>query len=335
MPRLPQGMFRRKGRSGWYMRLYRAGGERWISLGSDFGEACDRARALAAGLTVDPAKAGTVGAACERWQESYIGQSRDEKGQKLAAQRVHAYLEPFFGHMLVERVTREDVRSFRLWLQSRFSLSVTSVWHVLSDVRCLFNWCEDAGLVERSPFPRRVMPRLQERPPDRLTDEEAAKIASLPDPHGFVCRLALGTGLRWGELCRAQAAEVKRVRASGTGEEHWFVEVSLTKSRRLRRVPLAPDLLREVRQRVGRLVPYAIGSPGSFAVRVRKLTGIEGFHVHQMRHTFACQWLERGGSLAALQQVLGHASIVTTQRYAKLTDEAVMREAGRIAGART
>src|SRR5262245_26715175 len=92
----------------------------------------------------------------------------------------------------------------------------------------------------------------------------------------------------------------------------------------------APDLLREVRQRVGRLVQYAVGSPGSFAGRVRKLTGIEGFHVHQMRRTFVCQWLERGGSLAALQQVLGHASIETTQRYAKLTDEAVMREASRI-----
>lgn len=47
--------------------------------------------------------------------------------------------------------------------------------------------------------------------------------------------------------------------------------------------------------------------------RVRRMTGVEGFHVHQMRHTFACQWLERGGSLAALQQVLGHASITTTR----------------------
>lgn len=43
---------------------------------------------------------------------------------------------------------------------------------------------------------------------------------------------------------------------------------------------------------------------------------------------------EPGGSLAALQQVLGHASIVTTQRYARLTDQAVMREAQRIAGVR-
>jgi len=108
-------------------------------------------------------KAGTVGAACERWLESYVKQARDEKGQKLAAQRVRAYLEPFFGHMLVERVTREDVRSFRLWLQSRFSLSVTSVWHVLSDVRCLFNWCEDAGLVGRSVNGHPNLPRRGHR----------------------------------------------------------------------------------------------------------------------------------------------------------------------------
>jgi integrase len=333
MPKLPKGMFRRKGRSGWYMRLFRNGGERWVSLGSEFGKACDNARALSAGLTVTPNRAGSVGAVCERWLESYIATARSEKGQKLAAQRVRTYIDPFFGHMLVERVTRDDVRHFRLWVESRFTLSVTSVWHVLSDVRCLFHWCEDAGLVEKSPFPRRVMPRLQERPPDRLTDEEAAKLAALEALYGFVCRLALGTGLRWGELCRAQASDVKRVRVQGSGEEQRYLEVSHTKSKRVRRVPLSPELAAELRGRVGRLVQYATGSPGSFAMRVRRLTGIEGFHVHQMRHTFACQWLERGGSLAALQQVLGHMSITTTQRYAKLSDEAVMREAARLSAA--
>ena len=65
---------------------------------------------------------------------------------------------------------------------------------------------------------------------------------------------------------------------------------------------------------------------------MRRATGLAGFHVHQMRHTFACQWLVRGGTLAALQQLLGHVSIVTTQRYAKLSDEAVMREAQRLQG---
>lgn len=95
---------------------------------------------------------------------------------------------------------------------------------------------------------------------------------------------------------------------------------------------LGPDLLRELRHRVGRLPPYAERSPGSFAKAIRNATGIAGFHVHQLRHTFACRWVEQGGNLAALQQVLGHASIVTTQRYARLSDEAVRREAERLAG---
>ena len=70
----------------------------------------------------------------------------------------------------------------------------------------------------------------------------------------------------------------------------------------------------------------------SFNYHVRKLSGIERFHAHQMRHKFACWWLERGNSLAALQQVLGHASVVTTQRYARLTDAHVQAEAARLAG---
>ena len=75
-----------------------------------------------------------------------------------------------------------------------------------------------------------------------------------------------------------------------------------------------------------RLLANSTLSPGSFAKAVRLKTGIDRFHAHHMRHPFACQWLERGGSLDAPQQILGHASIVTTQRYAKLTDEVFMRE---------
>lgn len=112
--------------------------------------------------------------------------------------------------------------------------------------------------------------------------------------------------LRWGELARAKSSDVE----GGT------LLVHQTKTGRVRRVPLTPELQSELRRRVGKL---------------KELTGIGRFHPHQMRHTFACQWLERGGSLAALQQILGHSTIVTTQRYARLTDEAVMAEAMRLA----
>ncbi len=68
----------------------------------------------------------------------------------------------------------------------------------------------------------------------------------------------------------------------------------------LRRVPLPPALLAEVRARIGKLVPFS--SPGQFNARVRVLSRVSRFHVPQLRHTFACRWLEAGGSLPALQQ---------------------------------
>ncbi len=165
-----------------------------------------------------------------------------------------------------------------------------------------------------------LLPRVQERPPDRLMDDEVAALARLPEPFGFVIRLGLGTGLRWGELCRAQATDVERD----------MLVVSQTKSGRVRRIPLSPELLAEVRERVGRLVGFSAENPGGYARAVRRLSGASRFHVHQLRHTFACRWLERGGSLAALQQILGHSSVVTTQRYARMDEDAVRDEARKV-----
>jgi integrase len=191
MPKLPKGMFKRKGRSGWHLRVYRGGREKWVALGAEFVVACRRAREIRLGTVPLANSRLTVTQAGERWLETYVQTQRSPKGQKLTLHRFRKYLAPFFGHMLLERVTGEDVRAFRLNLERSTPLSVTSVWHLLSDVRCFLRWCEDAGLVDRCPFPRRVMPRLQERPPDRLTDEEADSLRALADPHGFVCRLAL------------------------------------------------------------------------------------------------------------------------------------------------
>lgn len=53
--------------------------------------------------------------------------------------------------------------------------------------------------------------------------------------------------------------------------------------------------------------------------------------MHRCRHTFAMRWLEAGVNLAVLQQVLGHRDLSTTMRYARVTDELILREAERIA----
>ena len=291
-----------------------------VALGTDYEEACRRLRSLKTDVTPLGSHV-SVEEVSRRWLSSYIPTARREADHGLAAQRVRDYLVRHLGHRMLRKLSREHIREYATWL-GRQGLSPQSVKHILSDLRCLLNWCEESVLIERSPFPSRVMPRIQERPPDRLSDLEVEALAPLIEPYGFICRLLLGTGLRWSEATRAQASDLR----------NGCLLVHQTKSGKIRTVPVPDDLLVELQQRVGLFLP--IRDADGFARQVIKRTGIEGFHAHQLRHTFACRWLEAGGSLSALQAILGHSSVVTTQRYGRLSDALVMAEAARIQGQR-
>jgi integrase len=308
MPKLPRNMVKRGSR--FYFRKVVGGRVKRMSLGSDYDKARDKLRSLKnEGCSTS---AETVESAAQRWLSSYIPTARTKRGCALATQRVRDYLVPKLGHLLLHRLTPADVRAYRISLE-RSHLSLQSTRHVLSDLRCMLIWCVDSGLIVRSPFPRKVLPKIQERAPDRLSDEDLLKVCSVPDPHGLVCRFLASTGLRWGEATRAEASDV----------QGGLLIVHQTKSGKVRRVPLPSEFC----GKAGRLVPFE--SSGAFARQVEKLSGVK-FHVHQLRHTFACRWLEKGGSLAALQELLGHSTIVTTQRYGRLAETHVQAEAAKV-----
>jgi integrase len=320
MPKRIRNLVRKPGRTGWYFRRKVRGRTTWLALGTDYEEASRRVRKLR--LSDDLKESDlTVGVAAEQWLASYVATARNVHGQKLAAQRVRDFLTPHLGPTLISRVRAEDLRRYRLALE-KGSLSVQSVAHILSDARCLFGWLEDSGLIDRSPVPRRLLPRIQERPPARLSDEEVTAVCAVRDPYGFICRFLVSSGLRWGEFTRLQASDVQ----GGVALIH------RTKSGRVRRVPLPPETLAELKGRVGKLT--ALTDAQGVANVVRRQAGVGRFHVHQLRHSFACRWIESGGSLAALQEILGHASIVTTQRYGRIGQDVVEREAARLYGQR-
>jgi integrase len=311
-------LVRKPGRPGWYFRRKVNGKTTWLALGTDYNEACRRVRKLR--LSDDPKQSDlTVGVAAERWLANYVATARNPKGQTLAAQRVRDYLTPHLGSLLIARVRADDLRRLRLVLE-RCGLSVQSVVHVLSDARCLFGWLEDSGLIDRSPVPRRLLPRVQERPPDALTGEELAAVCAVRDPYGFICRFLVSSGLRWSEFTRLQSSNVQ----GGVALIH------KTKSGKVRRVPLPPALVHELRGRVGKFT--SLTDAEGVAKIVGRESGVARFHVHRLRHTFATRWIAAGGSLAALQEILGHASIVTTQRYGRIAQDIVEREAARVYG---
>jgi integrase len=316
MPKLPTNMVRRPNRPGFHFRRKRDGQTTWVALGEDYTEACRLLRRL---KDEDPKPLAhrTVADASDEWLRTYVANARGPREQGMTQGRIRRYVVPFLGAKLLHRVEAQDLRSFRVWLE-RTHLKPRSVASILADARCFFRWCEDAGLIDRAPVPRRLLPRIQEQPPDRLSDGEVEAVVSIPDPHGYVVRFALTTGLRWGELIRAQSTDLQ----GGS------IVVHHTKSRKVRRVPIPSWFAPELKNRVGRLVPFA--SPGQFNNAVRRLSGVKRFHVHQCRHTYGSRWIEAGGSLAALQQILGHSSVVTTQRYSRIADDLVLREAERI-----
>lgn len=318
MPKYPRNMVKRG--SAYYFRQMVDGRRVRRSLGTDYDEACRKVRSFKKEGTASLSSI-TVEAAAKDWLELYIATARNEKGQGIAEHRVAVYLNAHLGPVLLSKLSGERLRGYRLWLEKQ-SLSPQSVKHVLSDVRCFLRWCEDTGRMDRSPWPRRIMPRVQEQAPDRLTDEELRAVCAMSGHIGFVVRLAAGTGLRWGELCRLQSTDLQA----------GCLVVHQTKSGKVRRVPVPDELLRELKGRVGKLVPYSVKSSGAFATVVQNQSGVDRFHVHQLRHTYACRWLEVGGSLAALQELLGHSTIVTTQRYARLGETHVQAEAKRIQG---
>lgn len=256
-----------------------------------------------------------------RWMRTYVATTRNPKGQRLAWTRFLKYMRfSCLDRDSLQSMSEDDIREFRIELEQMWSLGPYTVTHIMSDLRCLLRWAVGVGLLERSPFPARVMPRIPEVAPRGFDAREVAVLEAVPGIGGSVLRVLLGTGLRWAEACRATQDDVRGA----------LLEVGNTKSGRLRRVPLSAQLREEIARGGHRIVPFAPNSPGSFSRKIRRYTGIPDFHVHRCRHTFAMTWLANGGNLAVLQHILGHRDLTTTMRYARVTDALVEQEAARV-----
>jgi len=327
MPRLLKGL-RKRGRT-YFFRVRFGGKEKTYRLGRDRDRAVMRAlemdRRLKAGLPpVDERQAiFTLEDAVKSWLEDHVRHARHAAFAENTRKRCETVLVPYMGDLQLEDVTAGVLFKYRNHLaglksrrQRPFSTATMRMY--LGDLRAVLNHALTLEVLDRSPIPRRWLPKMPERAPDVLSLTEQRVLRTLPGDYGRILRLLLGTGIRWGELVRAQATDVQ-------GEK---LLIRRSKSGKVRRVPLPPDVLAESTGRVGRLSPF--DDVCAFNKRVRELSGIEGFHSHLCRHTFATEWREAGGSLAALQAVLGHGTIAVTERYGTIGDDLVEREAQRL-----
>jgi integrase len=201
----------------------------------------------------------------------------------------------------------------------------------LSTLRHMLNKAVEWGMLKTSPFAKgsRLMLKENNQRLRFLTESEIeALLKACEDlktytPHlRPIVETALLTGMRRGELLSLKWEQIR----------NGFIYLTETKSGKARQIPIndrLAEVFKEVRRGNQLKSPYVFcDSQGrrflevkrSFASACKK-AGIEAFRFHDLRHTFASQLVMRGAGLKAVQELLGHASLAMTMRYAHLSHE--------------
>jgi integrase/recombinase XerD len=246
------------------------------------------------------------------------------------------------GRHFPSAVTHDDLREYVYHLRQA-GMAATSIRRAQSALRTYFGFLLTEGVLEEDPTERMESPKVGRTLPDTLSREEVVRLLEAPDvSHPLywrdraVLEVLYGSGLRVSELTGLELNDVDAeegiVLVFGKGGKERLVPMGGAAARTLERY------LREVRPQLdegrgeGRIFLNARGGPLS-RTAVWKLVKAQarraGIHKeispHTLRHSFATHLLEGGADLAAVQELLGHADISTTQIYTHL-DRHYLRE---------
>ncbi len=251
-----------------------------------------------------------------------------------------------------DRIEHTDIRAYLGTLFDR-GLSKASTARALAAIRSWFKWLARTGRVDQNVASLVATPRLPKHLPrvpsieqmNRVVDNVADDAASWPARDKAILELLYGCGIRNAELTGLDLKDI-----------FWAQEVILVrgKGKKQRYVPLGDAAAQALRSYLGeRSARLAASSPekmhrttpalfvnlqlrglnkpggearlttrsvGRIVKRVAILRGLPSdVHPHTLRHAFGTHLLEEGADLRAIQELLGHERLSTTQRYTQLT----------------
>jgi len=240
-------------------------------------------------------------------------------------------------------VPPRTLRRFALELGER-GLDPASQARILSTVRSFYRWLFETQRIGVNPASGLRNPKLPQRLPAFLTEGESSALLDLPATDFLTARLRCmlellyAAGLRVSELTGLDLqdllAEQRTLRVLGKGSKERLVPYHekaaavlgdyLARRRAFiaeKGLPPTPALF--LNQRGGRLTPTSVRT--FLAAALDRAALQAGVTPHALRHSFATHLLGRGMDLRAIQELLGHASLSTTQRYTHLDLEQLAR----------
>jgi integrase/recombinase XerC len=268
--------------------------------------------------------------------ERYLAHLRNERRlspHTLAAYRRDAtLLGSLCSARAIEALGVADIRRFVAMLHGR-GLSPRSLARVLSSWRGLYDWLARNRAVPANPCNGVRAPKAAKRLPQTLSPDEAVALVSVEDDSALGRRdralfeLAYSSGLRVSELTgldlEAIDAATGEARVLGKGAKTRIVPVGRAALEAI--AAWLPERSKLARPGEAALFVGRSGrrmAPREVQRRIKRWAAAAGLavdvHPHMLRHSFASHVLQSSGDLRAVQEMLGHASIASTQVYTHL-----------------
>ncbi|AGP41013.1 tyrosine recombinase XerC [Sorangium cellulosum] len=247
-------------------------------------------------------------------------------------------------------VTGVDVLLLRSWLGSLARTHApASIARKVGAARALLRYLERRGEVDKNAAAQLALPKVRRPLPTFLDVDAAAEVMEIPGAdtaEGLRDRAILetlyGAGLRVSELCGLDLAHVDRrpadrasVRVLGKGDKERIVPLGSHAVAAIERYLERRDELTD--PTTGARDPRALFlSRRGARIGVRRVqalvqrygalgAGRSDLHPHALRHTCATHLLDGGADLRAIQKLLGHASLATTQRYTHVSIDHLLK----------
>ena len=281
---------------------------------------------------------------------SYLRHLRSQRN--MAEHTVRAYrtdllnLFTHLGRLGIDSLDKVDLRALRSWLAKQHTVghARTTLQRRAAAARVFFAWAHETGQVTtdpaanlRSPKTTRVLPPTLDRATAaQMLDEAIASAREIGGPAAArdvaILEVLYSTGIRVSELCGLDLNDLDRerrvIRVFGKGSKE-------------RTVPLGAPALRAVDAWLAKARSQLMTDQSGWAVFIgdrgkridprvvrrivhrslRMTEGAPDLGPHGLRHAMATHLLEGGADLRSVQEMLGHASLATTQIYTHVTNE--------------
>lgn len=264
------------------------------------------------------------------WIESYVKVNNKPSEVKNKTTYLRSCLLPFFGKKRLDEITSLDIEKFKAQQLKKVKPKTVNnqIGTLAKCLKTAIEWEE----LDKMPLIKPL--RCDPEEFDYLTEEESKQLLnSAHEPYYGAILLALHTGMRIGELMalhwesidfRNRHIVVKKTFSNGI--------LTSTKSNRIRYIPMTQDIfdyLSSFSDKEG----FVFKGPDNIRFRpecsrtslqeICKKAKLRNIGWHKLRHTFASHLAEKGVSMTAIKDLMGHSDIKTTMRYAHLGQHAL------------